>query len=66
MTEVAKLITLARYLARRKLKEALQANGIRPQTLEPSEMNRAIDALLIARRAELIAEAKAVLCKSYK
>ena len=52
---------MARYIARRKLKETLQRNGVRPQSLQPQEMNRAVDALLMAKRAELIAEAKARL-----
>ena len=59
----AQLMTMARYIARRKLKEHLQRNGIRPQTLEPQEINRLVDALLMARRAELIAEARALFCR---
>ena len=58
MTEAAKLITLARYLARKRVKEHLQACGIK---LEPAELNRAVDAYLELRRTELIAEAKAIL-----
>jgi hypothetical protein len=60
MTEAAKLITMARYLARKAVKEHLQACGIR---LEPSELRRATDAYLEMRRTELIAEAKAILCR---
>jgi hypothetical protein len=63
MTEQAKLITLAKWLARKRVKEHLQANGIRPLEFEPSEINRAVDALLEVRKAELIAEAKAILCR---
>ncbi len=62
MTEGAKLITMARYLARRAVKEHLQANGIRPLEIEPSEINKATDAYLQVRKAELIAEAKPILC----
>jgi hypothetical protein len=58
MTDVAKLMTLAKWLARKRVKERLQACGIR---LEPSELRRATDAYLEMRRAELIAEAKAIL-----
>jgi hypothetical protein len=60
MTEAAKLITMARYLARKRVKEHLQACGIK---LEASEINRAADAYLEFRRAELIAEAKAILSR---
>jgi hypothetical protein len=63
MTDAAKLITMARYLARRAVREHLQACGIKPQTIEASEITKATDAYLMARRAELIAEAKAILCR---
>jgi hypothetical protein len=48
-------------LARRAVREHLQACGIKPQTIEASEITKATDAYLMARRAELIAEAKAIL-----
>jgi uncharacterized protein (DUF934 family) len=59
MTEAAKLITLAKWLARKRVKERLQACGIK---LEPAD-NRAADAYLELRRTELIAEAKAILSR---
>jgi hypothetical protein len=52
MTEAAKLITMARYLARKRIKEHLQACGIRPQIFEASEITKAADALLEVRKAE--------------
>jgi hypothetical protein len=65
MTDAAKLITLARYLARKRIKEHLQARGIRPQIFEASEITKAANALLEVRKAELVAEAKAkaMLCR---
>jgi hypothetical protein len=56
--EAARLITLARYLARRAVKERLQACGIKLQMIEASEISKATDAYLRVRKAELIAEAK--------
>jgi hypothetical protein len=60
MTEAAKLITLAKWLTCKRVKERLQACGIK---LEPAELNRAADAYLELRKAELIAEAKAMLSR---
>jgi N-dimethylarginine dimethylaminohydrolase len=62
MTDAAKLITMARYLARKRIKEHLQARGIRPLEFEPAEITKATDALLECRRAELIREGKVRLC----
>jgi hypothetical protein len=61
MTEAAKLMTMARYLARKGIKAHLQANGMRPLMFEPAELTKAADALLEVRKAELVAEAKAIL-----
>jgi hypothetical protein len=61
MTEAAKLMTMARYLARKAIKAHLQANGMRPLMFEPAELTKAADALLEVRKAELVAEAKAIL-----
>jgi hypothetical protein len=58
MADAAKLMTMARYIARKRVKEHLQARGIKPQVIEPSEINKAADAYLQVRGAELIAEAK--------
>ncbi len=62
MTEAAKLITMARYLARKRIKEHLQACGIK---LQPAEINRAADAYLEFRKAELIEKAKAILSRRH-
>jgi hypothetical protein len=66
MTEAAKLITMARYLARQAIKDHLRDCGIRSLTLEASEINKMTDAYLMARRAELIEEAKAILSRQVK
>ena len=63
MTEAAKLITLARFIARRKVKEAMRANGIKPLEMEPSEINRAANVLLEYCRMELLAEARTMLSR---
>jgi hypothetical protein len=39
MTEAAKLITMARYLARKAIKDHLRDCGIKPQMIEASEIN---------------------------
>jgi hypothetical protein len=61
MTEAAKLITMARYLARKRIKERLRDCGMRPQMFEALELRKVTDAYLEARKAEFIAEAKAIL-----
>jgi N-dimethylarginine dimethylaminohydrolase len=43
MTEAAKLISMARYLARNAVKERLRDCGIRPIEVEPSEIRKATD-----------------------
>jgi hypothetical protein len=63
MTEAAKLISMARYLARNAVKERLRDCGIRPLEVEPSEIRRATDIYRMVRKAELIAEAKAILSR---
>jgi hypothetical protein len=57
----AATLTMARYLARKRLIAELIANGLRPTTIEPATFLRAISAMLEACRPELIAEAKAIL-----
>jgi hypothetical protein len=64
MNEAGRLITMAKYLARQAVKQHLQDRGIKPLTVEHSEINRAMDAYLLARKAELIAEAKRILTRS--
>jgi hypothetical protein len=63
MTEAEKLMTMARYLARKAVIDRLRDRGIKPQMIEASELNRATDIYLMVRRAELIAEAKAILSR---
>jgi hypothetical protein len=63
MTDAAKLIALAHYLARKAVKEQLRARGFRPESFEPSVTSVATRAYLQAHLAELIAEAKAILCR---
>ena len=63
MTTEARLITMARYLARKAIRDHLRANGIRTLELEPAELRRATDIYLEVRRAELIVEARAILCR---
>jgi hypothetical protein len=58
MTEAARLIVMARWLARKAIKDRLQARGIRPMMFETAEITKAADALLEVRKGELIAEAK--------
>jgi hypothetical protein len=65
MIEAAKLMTLARYLARKRVKEHLQAKGFRIQNFEPLAISVATKAYLDRHLGELIAEAKLRLCKSY-
>jgi hypothetical protein len=63
MTEAAKLISMARYLARNAVKERLRDCGIRPIEVEPSEIRKATDIYLMVRRVELIEKAKAILSR---
>jgi len=62
----AQLMTIARYLARKRIKDELRANGLRIQLVEPADITRAANAYLAVRRAELIAEPKIVLCRICK
>ncbi len=63
MTDAAKLMAMARYLARKAVKERLWAKGIRTLEVDPSEINRATDIYLMVHKVELIAEAKAILSR---
>ena len=53
--------TVARYLARKRVKDHLRASGIRIWDIEPADLNRAANAYLEVRRTALMAEAKAAL-----
>jgi len=57
----AQVMTLARYLARKRLKQGLEAKGFRVQSIEPLAFSRATKNYLEQHRAELIAEAKSRL-----
>ncbi len=57
----AEVITMARYLARKRVKDELRASGLQLQHF-PADIQRAAQAYLEVRKAELIAEAKAILC----
>jgi hypothetical protein len=52
------VMTMARYIARKRIKEGLRARGL--QYL-PCDIQKAAQALLARRGAELIEEAKAIL-----
>ena len=45
MTEQAKVITMARYIVRRRIMEELRASGVKLQEIEPEDISRAIQAL---------------------
>ena len=63
MTDAAKLVTLAHYIARRRIRERLRDHGFRPQDFEASELAIASRAYLQAHLAELIAEARRLLSR---
>jgi hypothetical protein len=52
------LITMARWLARKKIKEKLRASGVRPDCIEPSEIAAATNVYFMKHRDELISEAQ--------
>jgi NAD(P)-dependent dehydrogenase (short-subunit alcohol dehydrogenase family) len=60
----SKLITMARYLARKAVKDGLRANGLRPEYVEPATISRAAGAYLRVSKEELIEQAKAILTQS--
>jgi hypothetical protein len=57
------VMTMARYIARKRVKDELRARGLRLQHF-PADIQRAAQAYLEVRKAELIAEAKAILTQS--
>ena len=59
--ERAMVATMARSLARKAVKDHLRANGVRLWEIEPADLNRAANAYLLERKAELMAEAKIAL-----
>ena len=57
MTEQAIILTMARYLSRKAIKEGWKRQRIKLSHFEAWELTRAADAYLNAHRAELIGEA---------
>jgi hypothetical protein len=57
------VVTMARYIARKQVKDHLRASGARIWDIEAADLNRAANALLECRREELIVEAKIMLAK---
>ena len=64
MNEQAKTMTMARYLARKAIKEEWRAQRKHWLWVEHSELVRAADAYVAEHQAELIEKAKTWLCKS--
>jgi len=62
MTEQAKVITMARYIVRRRIMEELRASGVKLQEIEPKNIGRAVQQYLDAFKAELVSEAQAPVC----
>ena len=60
MTEQAKVITMARYIVRRRIMEELRASGVKLQEIEPKDIGRAVQQYLDACKADLVSEAQAV------
>jgi hypothetical protein len=58
---IAMMTTMARYLARKAVKEHLRANGVRIWDIEAAELTKAANAYLEVRRVELMAEAEIAL-----
>jgi hypothetical protein len=56
-------MTLARYFAKRAIKEQWQRQGLKPHHIAASHLNQAADAYLNQHREELIERACAVLIK---
>lgn len=50
MTNDAKLVTMARYIARKRIIAELRANGVKLQSIEPADIVRATNALLDAAK----------------
>ena len=60
----AKVITMARYIVRRRIMEELRASGVKLQEIEPKDVGRAAQQYLDACKADLVSEAHASVCKS--
>ena len=64
MTEQAKVITMARYIVRRRIMEELRASGVKLQEIEPKDIGRAVQQYPDACKTDLVSKAQAGLCKS--
>jgi hypothetical protein len=60
----ARSLTLALFIARKRVIDELRASGIKPQYCEPAEITKAANAYLEVAGAELIAQAEAILCRN--
>jgi hypothetical protein len=56
----ARLLTLARFIAHKRVREELKANGIRLHCIEPAALNRAVSDYLEVAKAELIEQAQVI------
>jgi hypothetical protein len=62
MREQAKVITMARYIVRRRIMEELRASGVKLQEIEPKDIGRAVQQYPDACKADLVSEAQVCLC----
>ena len=63
MIQSAELMTLVRYLAKKRVKQQLEAKGFRLRDFEPLAFAAATKAYLEQHLSELVAEAKARLSR---
>ena len=59
MTEQAKVITMARYIVRRRIMEELRASGVKLQEIEPKDIGRAVQQYPDACKTDLVSKAQA-------
>jgi hypothetical protein len=57
------IVTLARYIARKQVKQEIQKRGLKMREIEAKDISKIADALLAARRHALVEEAKALATK---
>jgi len=61
ITQERELATMARYLARKAIKEQLRRAGVGMLDVEPADITKAADDLLRTNGAELVERARAML-----
>ena len=61
MIQSAELMTLVRYLAKKRVKQQLEAKGFRVREIEPLAFSRLVRAYLEQHLTELVGEAKSRL-----